>query len=145
MRLEHNRNMNQFSGIRECKQCRRPLNEYYKEDLCPSCIEINLFAEVKDYIRLNDVREMDVARHFNIPISKVRSWIKQGRIEYRSADGRTISGARCHICGKLIDFGTVCPECHKLQHLHVIAKQRLDRQQEEMRFLDGRGNRKKIN
>ncbi len=140
MRLEHDRNRN-LPEIRECKQCGRSLNNNYKKDLCPSCIEINLFAEVKEYIRSNDVREMDVANHFHIPISKVRSWIQQGRIEYKATNGKTVSGTKCQICGKKISFGTVCPECHKIQNLQVISKQ-AGIQPEEMRFLGGRKNNK---
>lgn len=133
MRLEHNRIGNIHT--KQCKQCGRLLNKYYKEDLCPSCIEINLFADVKEYIRSNSVKEMDVAQHFNIPLSKVKSWITDGRIEYRTKDGKTISGVRCQMCGKKISFGTVCPECHKLQQLQVIMAQH-NIGKEEMRFLN---------
>lgn len=34
-----------------CKQCSRRLSPMYQEDLCPVCIENNLFNDVKDYIR----------------------------------------------------------------------------------------------
>ena len=56
---------------KECKQCGRYLNKDYHEELCPKCIEMNLFSAVRDYIRSKDVREMDVAKHFNIPVTKV--------------------------------------------------------------------------
>ena len=32
---------------RVCKQCSRKLPEAYKPDICPACMEINLFSEVK--------------------------------------------------------------------------------------------------
>lgn len=142
MRLEHNRSKN-ITETRECKQCGRSLNEDYNEDICPSCKEMNLFADVKEYIRLHDVKEMDVARHFDIPISKVRKWIKQGRIEYKTPDGKTVSGVRCRVCGKKIEFGIVCPECLRRQKLKVTAKHEQS-QPEEMRFLgeNRQGNEK---
>ena len=75
MRLDKkNRHERTREGIKYCEQCGRVLNTLYKEDICPECQEINLFAEVKEYIRSNDVREADVAEHFNIPIRKVRDW-----------------------------------------------------------------------
>ena len=66
-----------FSEAPRCTQCGRILPDVYEEDdICPVCKEANLFAEVKDFIRENDVREMDVAEHFDIPVSKVRKWIR---------------------------------------------------------------------
>ena len=56
-----------FDNIKECKSCKRPLPPDYDEDLCPRCKEIQLFHDVKDYIRANDVNEYEVAEHFQIP------------------------------------------------------------------------------
>lgn len=108
---------------RVCKQCSRKLPEAYKQDICPSCMEINLFAEVKEYIRSNDVNEQDVASHFDIPVAKVRGWIREGRIQYKSdpAANKNITNLFCRICGKKIIFGDVCPECHSLENLKVVA------------------------
>lgn len=119
---------------KSCTQCGRYLNDDYTEDLCPNCIEVNLFADVKEYIRENDVRETDVAAHFDIPVTKVRGWIREGRIQYRGENGQTLSGVHCQICGKSIEFGTVCPECHRIQGLQVVAKQYAE-ENSAMRFL----------
>ena len=81
-----------------------------------------MFIEVKDYIRANDVKENDVAEHFGIPVSKVRRWIKEGRIQYKGENSKTVSGVHCQICGKSMEFGTLCAECRKLQNLQVVAK-----------------------
>ncbi len=134
MKLKQN-DYDMHTDRRECPQCGRYLNKDYHEELCPKCMEINLFAEVRDYIRSKDVRETDVARHFNIPVSKVRSWIREGRIVYKTSDGRTISGTNCQICGKKIEFGTICPECRRLQQLQVVSKNYGDMKAGEMRFL----------
>lgn len=128
------RSMEDRYDKRTCPQCGRYLNDTYQEELCPACIEINLFSEVKDYIRENDVRENDVAEHFNIPLGKVRGWIREGRIQYRGKDGKTLSGVHCQICGKPIDFGTLCAECHRLQNLQVVVK-KYDEEKSAMRFL----------
>lgn len=105
-----------------CKRCKRKLHELYKEELCPECLEFEIFIEVKDYIRANDVKENDVAEHFGIPVSKVRRWIKEGRIQYKCENSKTVSGVHCQICGKSMEFGTLCAECKKLQNLQVVAK-----------------------
>ncbi len=120
-----------------CKQCGRYLADLYNKELCPTCIEMNLFSEVKDYIRSNDVRETDVAEHFNIPLRKVREWIRDGRIQYKNTNNDKISGVHCQICGKPIEFGTYCPECHRMQGLQVVAKRYGEEraQKGSMRFL----------
>lgn len=128
------KDMARWEEQKTCKQCGRYLNDLYTEELCPACIEMNLFSKVKEYIRENDVKETDVAEHFQIPISKVRSWIREGRIQYRGQDGKSISGVHCQICGKPIDFGTLCPECHKKNGLQVVSKQ-YGQEKEVMRFL----------
>ncbi len=123
-------------GKKECLQCKRYLPDDYEDELCPRCQDINLFAEVRDYIRANDVREMDVAKHFNIPLNKVRSWIREGRIVYKTSDGKTISGVYCHVCGKKIEFGNICADCRKMQQLQVVAKQYGENKQAgEMHFI----------
>ncbi len=124
---------------RLCKQCSRKLPDAYKEDICPACAEINLFSEVKEYIRNNEVNEQDVASHFDIPIAKVRTWIKEGRIQYKSDPGenKNITNLFCQICGKKIAFGVVCPECHSLEQLKVVAANNPfpSNKPGEMRFL----------
>ena len=125
----------QYQEDFRCKRCGRLLPDIYGEDLCPSCQEAELFSEVKDFIRENDVREMDVAEHFDIPVSKVRKWIREGRIQYKGEAGKSVSGVHCQICGKLIEFGTLCPECHRMRGLQIVAKQYAE-QKSEMRFFN---------
>ena len=111
-----------FAGVDKdsCQQCGRPLSPEYTEDICPLCQEINLFNDVKEYIRDNDVNEVDVADHFGIPNRKVRQWIKDGRIQYKNAKD-AITGVHCQICGKPLEFGNVCAECQHMQGLAIVA------------------------
>ena len=92
------------SEIKSCKQCGRRLHPKYNKDICPACMEMNLFNEVKDYIRKNDVNESQVADHFGISNAKVRAWIREGRIQYKNTDGKTVSQVYCQICGKAVRF-----------------------------------------
>mgnify|MGYP000842664141 FL=1 len=71
------------NNTKVCENCKRPLPYDYKENLCPRCLDLALFREVKEFIRTHDVNEYEVAEHFKIPLRQVKSWIKDGRIEYK--------------------------------------------------------------
>lgn len=133
MHLVHDDN----SGIpdtKQCAKCGRDLGKLYKEELCPACMEIELFHEVKEYIRENDVRENDVAEHFHIPLRKVHGWIKEGRIQYKEEKREKIVNNNCKVCGKPITFGMICAECHSKQQMQVVTTwQKSD--DDKMRFL----------
>lgn len=68
---------------RICPQCNKPMPRSTKDDLCPACQDELLFRQVRDYINKHHTTEIQLADHFDIPLQKVRSWIKDGRIEYR--------------------------------------------------------------
>lgn len=97
---------------RECAECHRPMPISYKEDICPACKERELFNEVKEYIRANDVNEYDVSSHFHIPLRKIKEWIREGRIEYKNTTEASIT-IHCQNCGAKINFGSLCPKCLK--------------------------------
>lgn len=135
MRIDNRKELTS-EKMKECRICKKYIDKDYPKDICPLCEEMELFSEVKDYIRSNDVRESDVAEHFGIPVRKVRSWIKDGRIQYKGEVGKNISSVYCQICGKPMDFGNLCSDCRKLQGLQVVAKEyELARDSHEMHFL----------
>lgn len=121
-------------GKKQCIRCGRNMHQMYPEDLCPACMEIELFHQVKEYIRENDVNEQDVAEHFDISVKKVRDWIREGRIQYKGESADKISSVTCKICGKPISFGVTCPECHSLAQLQVVAQMN-QAQDEKMHFI----------
>ncbi|MDD7404138.1 MAG: hypothetical protein SO170_01190 [Butyribacter sp.] len=133
MQLIHKDRAEKFKE-KVCPDCNQLLSELYPDELCPLCKERHLFNDVRDYIRENDVREHEVAEHFNIPISKVRGWIREGRIQYKGDTAKSITGVHCRICGKPISFGVTCAECHSLETLQVVAASK-KAEAEEMRFL----------
>ncbi|WP_408071976.1 hypothetical protein [Butyrivibrio sp. JL13D10] len=111
---------------RVCINCGRRILHDVKGNLCPKCAEQELFCEVRDYIRANDVKDYDVAEHFGIPLSKVKEWIKQGRIQYKDDPTmkEIIMGNYCQICGRPTSFGTICPQCmreKKRSEQHGVA------------------------
>mgnify|MGYP002536908986 FL=1 len=106
-----------------CKNCGRVLSPTYEAELCPTCEENQLFDKVRDYIRKNDVTEMQVAEHFGIPQKKVKAWIKEGRIEYKEdGDKRALVSIRCAKCGAKVTFGTLCSRCLKIMKLENTQK-----------------------
>ena len=88
------------NNTKVCENCKRSLPHDYKENLCPRCLDLALFHEVKEFIRTHDVNEYEVAEHFKIPLRQVKSWIKDGRIEYKQSESAsTIAGLHCQRCG----------------------------------------------
>lgn len=112
-----------FSNYKYCEYCGNPLSLDYQGVVCPSCSEQQLFREVKDYIRDNDVTEYDVAKHFNIPLHRVKQWIREGRIEYKAnPDSGKVISTHCKECGAPISFGTLCSKCLKKQNISGFSK-----------------------
>ena len=102
-----------FDNLKFCSICRRPLPLDYDKEMCPGCIENQLFNEVKEYIRSKDVTEYQVAEHFQIPHRKVKRWIEEGRIEYKEQGENRIMNLHCSKCGAPISFGNLCQKCYK--------------------------------
>lgn len=126
-----------FDNLKVCTRCKRPLASTYEEELCPSCINQALFEDVKDFIRKNDVNEMDVAEHFHIPIAIIKDWIKEGRIEYKDENlNKKLVNVFCQKCGKPIQFGTLCPECAHKSGMSVTAIGNIKGDSSKMRYLD---------
>lgn len=123
-----------FENTKYCSFCHRPLPMDYEKDMCPVCEENELFSRVKDFIRSKDVTEYDVAEEFQIPLRKVKNWIKEGRIEYKEVK-HTIQKMKCIICGEPIQYGSYCQKCYKLKTTpKATVKQQLS--DDKMRFLE---------
>lgn len=123
---------------KECKYCQKLLPDDYPSDVCPGCKEEYLFSKVRDYIRNNEVNEYMVANEFQIPLRKVRGWIKEGRIEYVDSETRIV-GTKCQRCGKSVTFGMLCPDCMRLlnysnKKIQLVQKPD-DNRNDKMRFL----------
>ena len=65
-----------------CEYCKQPMPRSSKSIYCMRCQDTHLFREVREYIRENNVNEFEVAEHFGIPLSLVKRWLKELRIEY---------------------------------------------------------------
>ena len=123
-----------------CKYCGGMLPRNSNSEYCRTCQEILLFHEVKEFIRSHDVNEYQVADFFGLPLRVVKSWIKEGRIEYKEMPSgeKTLNNKLvCEACGTPVTFGTLCRKCLKLfnQDMKGYGMQSLSRE-ERMHFLD---------
>lgn len=125
-----------FDAPKECKDCHRALPEDYEDELCPRCKDRELFSRVKEYIRSNDVTEFMVAEEFNIPLSKVKGWIREGRIEYKELNIPKIESVHCTKCGAPIRFGSLCSQCQKKSNMAGAATYALKDKDERFRTRD---------
>ncbi|MGN0141552.1 MAG: FeoC-like transcriptional regulator [Roseburia sp.] len=125
-----------FEDYKVCDSCGRPLPFNYKEATCPGCKELALFHEVREYIRANDVTEYDVAEHFSIPLTLVKKWIREGRIEYKEESTPTIKSTHCLHCGAQVTFGTICPKCLKQMNASGYSASVSKDAANRMRFLE---------
>ncbi|MCR5666311.1 MAG: hypothetical protein K6G01_05730 [Eubacterium sp.] len=126
--------------IKQCEECGRAMPMDYPHDICPTCRENELFREVREYIRANDVNEYQVADKFDLPVEQVKQWIRSGRIEYKQQGEKGfISGNYCARCGASVSFGTLCPKCLRLmnnQNKGVALGKPSNAENNKMRFLD---------
>lgn len=140
--MEMNRGF--FEQYTYCKDCRKLLPEDYEYVLCASCIEQRLFREVRDYIRTHDVTEYDVAEEFQLPVRRVKAWIKEGRIQYKQEENKMVIGQTCARCGQMISFGDFCSSCARiLQNPKGVLKLGFeDIDASKMRYIDEEKRRK---
>lgn len=131
------RNPYLFDNVKECSVCQKQLPESYQDDKCPQCIENELFNDVREYIRAHDVTEYQVAEEFHIPVRKIRSWIKAGRIEYKEFSNEKLNKLHCIKCGSPISFGQYCQKCYKAANAPKYEYfEKRDKESDRMRFLD---------
>lgn len=104
--------------LKFCRICHVSLPTNSTVDICPVCKEQELFIDVKDYIREQDVTEREVAEHFHISLNKVRGWIKEGRITYKEAPGIKTEAVgsvkKCRECGMQLPSSSkdnICQTC----------------------------------
>lgn len=123
-----------FDNRHCCDICHKDLPPAYSGTTCPACTEHLLFQEVKEYIRSTDVNEYQVADRFQIPLPLVRSWIREGRIQYKEHVEDKVR-MHCQICGVQIAFGNVCPKCLKTQNTSGASFKSFNADEGNMRHL----------
>lgn len=128
----------EFTNYKSCTVCCKPLPLSYEKECCPNCEDEALFKKVREYIRSHSVTEFELAEVFGIHQSKIRKWIKDGRIEYVNDDKKMMT-THCSRCGVPITFGSLCANCmHIMNGSKAVAYTPLDNaihDRSKMRFL----------
>ncbi|MEG2512891.1 MAG: flagellar protein [Acetivibrio sp.] len=97
--------------VRSCKKCGSLFNFVSGLPLCPACMkEIDdKFPAVKQYIYEHPgVGIQQVSEEKEVPISLIKRWVKEERLEF--AEGSAM-GVECERCGKMILSGRYCDSC----------------------------------
>lgn len=129
--------LNLFNNVKYCSICRKPMPLDYEKELCPLCEENELFGRVKEFIRSRHVTEYQVAEEFNLPLRKVKAWIREGRIEYKEVPKEKLPGLKCVECGAPIQFGNYCNACYRKINIDKGTYIGNDpKEDSRMRFLD---------
>lgn len=74
-------------NTRKCRVCitcgkRIPLSQSH--DQCNDCLKRTIFPAVREYVRKNDVNELEIAEHFNLTREMVHEWVVEGALEYKN-------------------------------------------------------------
>jgi len=67
-----------------CKGCGQTFARLNGQGFCEKCADYELYKKVKDYVRSHDnVNEWMVADVFDIPVERVKNWIREGYLSYK--------------------------------------------------------------
>lgn len=96
----------------ECPECGTPFG---KVELgicvCVNCgyQEETTLGKVRAYLQENtEATVSEVAKDLNLPVAKVSSYIRKGRIEIKESSESFLN---CRTCQIPIRYGKFCPEC----------------------------------
>lgn len=71
------------SRIKHCTKCGTALPRRHPGDFCDNCLYDMKYKDVKEYVLHNDVTELEVSDHFDLPLEVVQRWIKEGHLSYK--------------------------------------------------------------
>ncbi len=107
-------------SMKMCKGCGSPFMPQADEDFCWRCrnSKSSKEEEVLDYLRENPgVSILDVSRTTQLSTKTLLNMAREGR--FAGLNLNKDFGYPCGSCGKLITFGTYCPECFALMKRDV--------------------------
>lgn len=74
---------NSGSKLRRCEKCGKALSRRHIGTICTECEQDAIYKDVKEFILHNDVTELEVADHFQLPLETIQRWIKEGHLSYK--------------------------------------------------------------
>ena len=76
-------NLNGESMGKFCVRCQKRIPASSKYDKCKECFKHEIFPSVREYVEQNDVSEVELAEHFELDLSIVKEWIRDGSLEQK--------------------------------------------------------------
>lgn len=107
-------------SMKTCKRCGAPFMPQSDEDFCWRCrnSKSSKEEEVLDYLRENPgVSILEVSRTTQLPTKTLLTMAREGRFAGLALNKDF--GYPCGGCGKLITFGTYCPDCFSMMKKDV--------------------------
>ena len=71
------------NSLRRCEKCGKALPRRHVGSICTDCQHDAIYRDVKEFILHNDVTELEVADHFDLPLETIQRWIKEGHLSYK--------------------------------------------------------------
>lgn len=101
-------------NVINCLNCGKIFNyNGFGSKLCPVCRKLDEedFKKVKEYLYENPGASMtEVANALEIPVSKIKRYLREGRLEIVSEQNLFL---QCERCGIAINTGRFCDQCLK--------------------------------
>ncbi len=72
------------SKLTRCEKCGKALPRRHVGNICKECEHDALYKDVKEYIMHNEVTELEVAEHFNLPLETIQRWVREGHLSYKT-------------------------------------------------------------
>ncbi|HAB62110.1 MAG TPA: hypothetical protein DCE48_15700 [Lachnospiraceae bacterium] len=105
-------NNSRFSMLIKCPKCNAECHEEDSQTYeCPKCghQEPTDYGKVRTFLDENgNATAMEIARATGVPIGKIHSFLRNGRLEIPEDSDTYIE---CKRCGTDIRYGKYCPEC----------------------------------
>lgn len=98
-------------NVKNCSRCGKIFTHSYGPVICKECsdYEENDYQKIKEYVWNNPkCSTVEVAEACNIPVKKLLTWIREGRLQV--ADDSPLK-LRCEKCGIIISSGYLCEKC----------------------------------
>lgn len=98
-----------LDSFKKCPSC-GAIFSYMGKPMCSKCIKKNDedYTVVRKYIYEHPNSHMDeVSEETGVAIKTIKQFLREGRLEMRSADGSLV----CDKCGAPITKGTICDNC----------------------------------
>ncbi len=98
---------------KSCKLCGMPFTSNGISDKCTQCTKRDEddFKKVREYLYLHPgAKIFDVSKELDMSISKIKRYLREGRIEIVEKNNRFL---KCEVCGKSLCSGLYCDVCYK--------------------------------